>query len=259
MHLFTVTEKAVPGFRLRQGREVDPDTNAPSGPVLAHIDQPLYSAVIITLEYEMAACLCTRIFGPNGDEGLWDDPEREPVLLTADVQFENARGLTSVDLGVGEYPYNDCAEHHAEQALVRVQTAAGEGGRVAILPRPRIDFSQGDINRKYEEFPPDGVQFLGSAEDAAAAHRGLHPEMDTLLLLDPGGQFYIERTGDLDGAPAVFVVAWVWKPRDKKGSLIMRPLRRQPRPETWGSVVEYAAKAEAIRAEAWKETLAAYN
>ena len=254
MHLFTVTEKVVPGFRLRQGREVDPDTNTPSGPKLAHISQPLYSAVIITLEYEMAVCL--------GTMGLWDNPEREPVLLTADVQFENARGLTSIDLGVtGESPYvdEDRAEPRTEQALVRVETAAGEGGRVAILPRPRADFSNGDLKRKYEEFPPDGVQFLGSAADAAAAHQGLHPEMDALVLLNSGGQFYIERTGDLDGAPAIFVVTWVWRPKDKKGSLIMSPKRRRARPETWGSVVEYSAKAEAVRAKAWKETLAAYS
>lgn len=253
MHLFTVTEKVVPGFRLRQGREVDPATNTTSGPVLAHVSQPLYSAVIITLEYEMAVCL--------GTMGLWDDPSREPVLLTAGVQFENARGLTSINLGVDESPYTDetHTEDRGEQALVRVETAAGEGGRVALLPRPRTDYTKGDINRKYEEFPSNGVQFLGNAEDAAAAHRGLHPEMDTLVLLDSGGQFYIERTGDLDGAPAVFVVTWVWKPKDKKGSLIMAPIRRQPRPETWGSVVEYAAKAEAQRAKAWAETAAAYS
>jgi hypothetical protein len=254
MHLFTVTENVVSGFRLRQGREVDPATNTTSGPVLAHISQPLYSAVIITLEYEMAVCL--------GAMGLWDNPEREPVLLTADVQFADARGLTSIDLGVtGESPYADegCTEPRAEQALVRVQTAAGEGGRVAILPRPRTNYAEGDVNRKYEEFPPNGVQFLGSAEDAAAAHHGLHHEMDMLLLLDSGGQFYIERTGDLDGAPAVFVVTWVWRPKDKEGSLIMTPKRRQPRPETWGSVVEYTAKAEAQRAKAWRETAAAYS
>jgi hypothetical protein len=240
MHLFTVTEKVVPGFRLRQGREVDPDTDTPSGPKLAHIGQPLYSAVVITLEYEMAVCL--------GTMGLWDDPEKEPVLLTADVQFENARGLTSIDLGVGKTSN--------KQALVRVETAAGEGGRVALLPPPRIDFSKGDINRKYEEFPPDGVQFLGSAADAAAAHQGLHPEMDALVLLNHRGHFRIERTGDLDGAPAVFVVAW----DGKKSQLTMTPeLHWRPRPETWGSVVEYTAKAEAVRAKAWKETLAAYN
>ena len=256
MHLFTVTEKVVPGFRLRQGREVDPATNTTNGPVLAHVSQPLYSAVVITLEYEMAVCL--------GAMGLWDSPKGDPVLLTADVQFENARGLTSIDLGIesDESPYadEDCTEGRAEQALVRVETAAGEGGRVALLPRPRADFSNGDPKRKYEEFPPNDVQFLGSAEDAAAAHQGLHPEMDALVLLNPGGQFYIERTGDLAGAPAIFVVTWVWRPKDKKGSLIVTPkFRRQPRPETWGSVVEYTAKAEAQRAKAWAETAAAYN
>jgi len=240
MHLFTVTEKVVPGFHLRQGREVDPDTNTPSGPKLAHISQPLYSAVIITLEYEMAVCL--------GTMGLWDNPEREPVLLTADVQFENARGLTSIDLGVGE--------SRNKQALVRVETAAGEGGRVALLPPPRVDFSNGEIRRKYELDFPNGVQFLGSAEDAAAVHRGLHPEMDTLVLLNNRGHFRIERTGDLDGAPAVFVVTWDGKERQ----LTMTPeLHWRPRPETWGSVVEYAAKAEAQRAKAWAETAAAYS
>lgn len=232
MHLFTVRESVTKGLHVCRDKE------AP------YLVQSVYSAVVLTL-------------GDSVTEFVRSLPEGEVWLNEADVELGRTQGLTTIALEGGMSP--------SRQALVRVETMAGEGGHVALLPPARTDFRSGNPQQKYHPFPPMGVQFLGSQEDAAAAHGGLYPEMDVLLLLSHGGQFRIERTGDLHDqhgspAPEVFNVRWDGKRRelsmhpevlefgpDEGGRLVVPVRYAKARPAAWGTVTQHAAKAQPRR------------
>jgi hypothetical protein len=162
-------------------------------------------------------------------------PIEQAVVVTDKVQ-----GLTTIQLE----GYRPDVQPEREQALIRVETMAGVGGRVALLPPVRGNPSDSDVARKYHRFPPRWVQFLGSEEDAAAAHSGLNHAMDVLVILDHGGRFRIERTGGLRDqvghrAPAIFNVRW--DGMNKK--LHMSAERDKVRPELWSTVTAQTARA----------------
>lgn len=226
MHLFTIREGVTKGLSVCRDE---------STPYLA---QSTYSAVVLALGDDLTRFVRSL---PAGE--VW--------LNEAEVELGKAQGLTMIMLDSGMPP--------SRQALVRVETMAGEGGHVALLPPARTDFRSGSPQQKYHPFPPAGVQFLGSEEDAFAAHNGIYPEMDALLILNDGGQFRIERTGDTRDqhgahAPEVFNVRWDGKRReltmspevlefgpDGKGRRV--PTRyAKARPAAWGTVT-HAAKA----------------
>ena len=231
MHLFTVGESVTKGLRIHRDRE------------LPYVAQSVYSAVMLILGDSIL----------NDAEFIHSLPQDRGALLEqASVELGKTQGLTTIALEYG-HPYS-------QQALLRVETMAGEGGHVALLPPARTDFRSGDVGRKYDLFPSDGVQFLGSEEDAAAAHGGLYPEMDALLILNHGGQFRLERTGDLrdqhgEKAPAAFDVRWDGRRRE----LMMRPAHGRARPEAWGSVAAYTTKVAHRRVEHQSESRAAVN
>lgn len=227
MHLFTVTDKVTKGFHLLRGGHARREGSVQG------IEQSTYSSVWLTLGDSIVEDTFTNSLPPG-------------ILLLdeARVAFGKTHSLTTIEFEFGSPA--------SRQALVRVTTMAGEGGRVALLPPLRTNFEAGDVKRKYDLFPPPGVQFLGSVDDAEAAHLGTYPTMDALLLLNHGGQFRIERTGDLtdrDGEkfPETFDVRWDGKRRE----LMMRPGRQaKARPEAWASVPEYTSKADTQAAKA---------
>ena len=223
MHLFTVGESITKGIRLHRDGLV---------PYLA---QSPYSAVSLTLSEDLESFVSEQV--PTGNLLLLEE---------ATVVCGTHQGLTTICLAGGRPA--------SQQALVRVEMAAGVGGRIALLPRTRTDFSDGRPWQKYNDFPPDGVQFLGSDEDAAAAHQGLHPSMDVLLIMSPGGCFSLERTGDLsdqDGNKLPEAVSMFWDGENAK--LRMRVETYSARPEAWVSVIQQSIKSTHARTQQWQE------
>jgi hypothetical protein len=230
MHLFTVGESILKGLRVQRSK---------TGPCLA---QSEYSAVVLELGDDTLSFLKAHVPG--------DIPPLEQAVVVTD----KVQGLTTIQLE----GYRSVATCEREQALVRVETMAGVGGRVALLPPVRGDVRDGDAALKYHRFPPRWVQFLGSEEDAAAAHSGLNHAMDALVILDRGGRFRIERTGGLrdqynHSAPSIFNVRWDGK------NLHMTPEKGKVCTDHWRTVAVQAARKTRYVEQRWAEAQASAN
>lgn len=231
MHLFTVGEKVWKGLFVQRSK---------TGPCVA---QSEYSAVVLELGANTRAFLDANV------------PGEIPPLEQAVVVTDKVQGLTTIQL---EGRRLVTAER--EQALVRVITWAGVDGRIALLPPTRGKPNSKEEVREYHRFPPRGVQFLGSEEDAAAAHRGLNHAMDALIILDDGGRFRLERTGglrdqDRRNAPDIFNLHW----DGVRKKLHMKAEWGKVRPECWSTVVAQAARKARYRERQWSVAQARAN
>ena len=229
MRFYTVGESILKGLRIQRDK---------TGPCLA---QSAYSAVVVTLGEDTVRFINAK--APGGIE-----PIAEGIVVLDKVQ-----GLTTIQLE-GYRPAAE-VEDEEEQALVYLEIMAGVGGRVALLP-PALEIANG-VAKKYCSFPPQGVQFLGSDADAAAAHGGLHPSMDAWVLLKPGGCIRIERTGGLkdqhgDSAPSIFTIRWNGRIKE----LSMTAEEGKVRPSTWPSVAAQTARTARRRKQQWAKAQA---
>lgn len=95
-----------------------------------------------------------------------------------------------------------------EQALVRVETAAGVGGKVR-LTSCAFDgaMKAGRVVDTYHAFPPTGVTAL-CTPDMLERIRGGVDYLDVFVLMNPGARFRIERSGALEGAKKYITVCW---------------------------------------------------
>jgi hypothetical protein len=109
-------------------------------------------------------------------------PEDELVLRSADVRVTSCRVVFT--------PPRNASDG---QALVRVQTWSGAGGKIE-LGGPAKDAA----------FPPPGVGVLLAGRVRAESAEIL----DTLLVLSEGSAFRIVRTGDLEGAWSEIRIQW---------------------------------------------------
>lgn len=87
------------------------------------------------------------------------------------------------------------------RALVRVSIAPGVGGAIKYTSAA---YETVNGTRVYGTFPPEKVRIVGEG-----TFEGNDVQWPIFLLqMDPYSSFRVVRTGDLEGAPAEFVVEW---------------------------------------------------
>lgn len=88
------------------------------------------------------------------------------------------------------------------RALVYVETESGGGGRLRLLSNSYEEYvDRGRVQRYYNFFPPTGVEVVAMGTSSSGCPHGL-------FIMSPGSSFRIERSGDLDDASPVLIVAW---------------------------------------------------
>jgi hypothetical protein len=118
--------------------------------------------------------------------------------------------------------------HRDRQVLVHVITAGGVGGKAYLTANVLEEqMDRGWVRRRPRSFPPIGVQPFCTDEELARIREGVDI-LDVMLLMNPGANFCIRRTGNLEGAQPVLPVRWngAWLSIDGQNEEIER--RRQP-------------------------------
>lgn len=88
------------------------------------------------------------------------------------------------------------------RALVYVSTECGDGGMLRYFANSYEEaMVRNRVVRQYDTFPPPGVEAVAVGTSNTKAPHGL-------FIMSPGSSFRIERSGDLEGASPVLIVAW---------------------------------------------------
>jgi hypothetical protein len=177
MRLFQVTEYVKYGLRVARSEE--PRVLLPIG---CTVDIRLHPRVLAVIE---------RV-----------NPPPEVQLVAKHMSFQ----LASNALMILRPPLPD--EDDDDQALVHVATAGGVGGKAYLTANVLKETDNGDcISKRPSDFPSLGVQPLCTDEELARVRGGVDI-LDVVLLMRPGANFCVRRTGGLEGAPPVLSVRW---------------------------------------------------
>jgi hypothetical protein len=196
MRLFEVTEYVKDGLRfVRDGKE--PHVARPAG---CPLDVRLHPRIIEVVEKQ-----------PDQEGSVYR-------LDTASIDFMPGLLLLKPEVSARE-----------QQALVRVETAGGVGGKAYLTGNVLEErMNQGRVSKRPSTFPPLGVQPFCTDDELARLRNGVDI-LDVLLLMNPGSNFCVRRTGELEGAPPVLSIRWV--PWNKDRPPLMIDSREQPRDE----------------------------
>jgi len=134
----------------------------------------------------------------------FNTPRYVDALTAGDILEQGWLSMTSGDIDrteIGNVFTTANSASPARQALVLVDTAPGEGGRLYYSARAYTEEVSGagmraEVKKKYLAFPPPGIEVL--AESGGAK----------LLRMLPGSGFALERDGDLADVPNRFTINW---------------------------------------------------
>jgi hypothetical protein len=172
MHCFSLTEKVKSGIVIsREGG--------------SHISDAEGSSLMMMLDKELT-------------EFVDHLPPGIPRLHRAAVEFQ--QGVMVLKKSRGRLP---------PQALVRLETAGGDGGRVYITANAYDEeLVKGRVVRKYRQFPPLGINsFTDQARLDKLFWEGAEI-LDLFLVMNPGASFRVFRDGRLEGASPQMCVHW---------------------------------------------------
>jgi hypothetical protein len=181
MRCFEVFERVRPGISvIRDGGE--PRIAVPSGCGIDVRLHPRIIAVINSLQSKEAALF------------VGDHHERQVSILLA------ANNLMILQ------PYTGQQDH---LALVHVCTAGGVGGKAYLTANvlEEDEDQTGRVFKRPSTFPPRGVQHYVTEKELAQVRTGIEM-LDILLMMRPGSNFCVRRTGDLEGAQSVLSIRW---------------------------------------------------
>jgi hypothetical protein len=174
MRCFEVTEYVKVGLRVVRGGE--PHVWRPEG---CPLDIRLHPKTIQVIEEE-------------------DDPEGT-VLRLERMTLDFAPNMLLMRAPVSDQD---------QQVLVHVQTAGGVGGKAYLTANVLQEaMERGHVTKRPSAFPSLGVQAFCTDEELARIRDGVEI-LDVLLLMNPGANFCVRRTGSLEGAPPVLSVRW---------------------------------------------------
>ena len=148
---------------------------------------------------------------PNGCSGrlLLDEPI---------VQFIQSRPpdralrlkSASVDFGKDAILFKKPARRPERLALVHIETAAGDGGKVYLTANAYDEVFKNNkppVERRYKTFPGLGTQPFCTDETLTEVNKGVE-FLDVVALMYPGASFRIYRNGRLEGASPQMFVHW---------------------------------------------------
>jgi hypothetical protein len=123
-----------------------------------------------------------------------------------------------------------------QQVLVYIGTAGGVGGKAYLTANvfeEQID--QGRVRKRPSSFPSLGVQALCTDEELARVRAGVDI-LDVIVILNPGANCCIRRSGALEGAHRLLTVRWngAWLSIDQD-------LNSDGSPRAWGARVDRAS------------------
>jgi hypothetical protein len=178
MRLFQVTEYVKYGMRISRGEE----PRIPLPPACP-MDIRLHPRVIEAIE---------RV-----------NPPPEVQLVAKHMSFQ----LAANNLMILKPPMPD--EDDDDKALVHIATAGGVGGKAYLTANVlrEAEDHRGRVSKRPSEFPSLGVQPFCTEEELARVRDGVEI-LDIVLLMKPGANFCVRRTGGLEGAPPVLSVRW---------------------------------------------------
>jgi hypothetical protein len=213
MHLCEVTEYATYGLSFTcTGTE--PIINRPAG---CPFDIRFHPRVVEHLMKQSGEGLPFRIGTASVDfhPGL--------LLLKPEVSSpSDRRGPIRIDTTAGTFYSND------QQLLLRLGTAGGVGGKAYLTANVLEEkMDQGRVSKHPSPFPSLGVQPLCTDEELARLQKGVEA-IDLLLLMNPGANFCVRRTGGLEGAPPVLAVKWSPWERSRPPLMIDHPMEKRP-------------------------------
>lgn len=191
MHCYSLTEQVMTGIVITRASDGYPHISTPEGcPFVLLLDKQLTDvverippAIEVTLADGRTVTQSTA--GP-----LWLDH--------ADVGFEH-----------GVFVLKTARVPGPGQALVRIETAGGDGGRVFLTGNAYDErFIKGRVKWCYRPFPPTGVNPLVESTFLERLRFEGAEMLDLFVIMSPGASFRIWRTGRLEGASPTLVVQW---------------------------------------------------
>lgn len=119
-------------------------------------------------------------------------------------------------------PFSGLQDH---RALVRLYTAGGVGGKVYLTANVLEETrnARGHVSKRPSAFPPLGVQHFCDDEQLEKVRSGVDA-LDVLVVMGPGSNICIRRTGNLEGAQSVLSLRW-------NGAVML--IDGQPMPGLW--------------------------
>lgn len=201
MQCFSFAEQAVPFLRGMLDEEGDPVVLTPEGCGL-----PIILGEAFTQQISKAAQVAAteRVRFTNFRLG-YNPSKRYPMS-----EYERRIGV-ALEMEMNTLvlkPAPRYRKRRQEQALVRIETAGGDGGRVQLTSCVHDEEMKGArVVENYNQFPSMGIQPICTDETLQKVNGGVEV-LDLFILMNPGSRFRIQRSGALGGAKRFINVSW---------------------------------------------------
>lgn len=193
MQCFSFTEQAVPFLRGVLDEDRDPVIPAPEGCDMS---------IVLGKEFTRQLTWGATTYPEMRDFKLGYIPHNRISGLS---ERERRVGV-GVEMQLNTLVLKPAERHRSrrnkEQALVRVETAGGAGGKVKLTSNVfDEDLRGGRVIDTYRSFPSMGIQPLCTPEMLKRVNAGVEV-LDLFILMNPGARFRIQRSGDLKDSAA---------------------------------------------------------
>jgi len=227
MQCFSFAEQAVPFLRGVLDEERDPVIHTPEG---------CDTSIVLGKEFTERLSHAARTFPNMTGFRLGYNGGRSSAWRSRPLTELDRRVGVSVELSMNTIILKPATRtpgrgRRHEQALVRVVTFGGAGGKVRLTSSVHEEEMRGSrVTETYHPFPSMGVKPLCTDAMLQQVNEGVE-HLDLFVLMNAGSRFRLERTGALEGAKKYINVSWTGE--------VLRPLH--PAYENRGGVGAFVA------------------
>lgn len=188
MQCFTFTEQAVPFLRGVLDEDRDPVIPTPEGCDMS---------IVLGKDFTQQLTRAAKDFPGMSGFRLGYNASRMRRLSERDRRVGVAVEMQLNTLILNPPDRRRPRRAHKEQALVRIETAGGVGGKVRLTSSVHDEeLKSGRVVDNYHPFPSMGIQPLCNDEMLKRVNAGVEV-LDLFVLMNPGARFRIQRSGDL--------------------------------------------------------------